>query len=194
MLVFAGVVHLLLLISLNFQQMPLPSLQKMMKTVLEESLNEEKKSISEIAVNIAPMRNGVIENISATPMSIPPLEPTPTLKRTVSAASHQSKDAAYLTRWQTYVEDYGNNHYPEAALKNNLKGQLRLLVAIKRDGSVHEVTLRQSSGSEILDKAAIEIVLAAAPFEPLPPEIASEVEIFEIIRTWHFIGKLTTLS
>lgn len=115
-----------------------------------------------------------------------------TRRRTISAASHQSKDAAYLARWQSYVEEYGNNHYPSTALKNNLKGNLRLLVAVNKDGSLNEISIRQSSGSPILDQAAIDIVMQAAPFEPLPPEIACDIEVLEIIRTWQFRGTLST--
>jgi len=113
-------------------------------------------------------------------------------KRTISAASHETKDAAYLARWQSYVEEFGNHHYPKIALKNNLRGELRLLVAIKKDGTVHEVSVRQSSGSAALDQAAIEIVYHAAPFEPLPNELAGDIEVLEIIRTWQFRGKLST--
>jgi protein TonB len=115
-------------------------------------------------------------------------------KRTISAASHQTRDEAYLARWQSYVEDYGNRHYPEVALKNNLRGDLRLLVAVKKDGTVHEVSVRQSSGSPELDAQAIKLVHMASPFEPLPPEIAQDTEILEIIRTWQFRGKLSTSS
>lgn len=113
-------------------------------------------------------------------------------KRTISAAAHESKDAAYLARWQSYVEDFGNHHYPKAALNNNLRGELRLLVAVNKDGTVHEVSIRQSSGSSVLDQAAIDIVYNASPFEPLPSEIAQDIEILEIIRTWQFRGKLST--
>lgn len=116
----------------------------------------------------------------------------PTKKRTISAAAHESTDTEYLLRWQRHIESVGNTYYPVKALQKNIQGQLRLLVAIRRDGSLHEVRLRQSSGKPILDKAAIEIVLKAAPFEPLPPEIAQDTEILEIIRTWDFRGKIET--
>lgn len=120
------------------------------------------------------------------------ISPPDTRKRTISAASHESKDAAYLARWQSYVEEFGNLHYPQEILKNNLRGELRLLVAVKKDGTVHEVSIRQSSGYLALDQAAIEIVYNAAPFEPLPDDVADDIEVLEIIRTWQFRGKLST--
>lgn len=121
-----------------------------------------------------------------------PSAPLPIRKRIVSAASHQTRDALYLAKWQAYVEAYGNTHYPEIALKNNLQGELRLLVGIRRDGSIHEISLRKSSGSAILDQAAIALVKAAGPFEPLPPEMSQDIEVLEIIRTWQFRGRLHT--
>lgn len=119
--------------------------------------------------------------------------PTPR-RKVISAAAHEAKDAAYLVKWQTYIEKYGNAHYPRSILNSNLQGNLRLLVAINRDGSLQGVTIRQSSGSPILDQAAIDIVLKAAPFDPLPSEIADETDVLEIIRTWQFRGKHSTLS
>jgi protein TonB len=117
---------------------------------------------------------------------------TYTRKRSISAAMHKSSDAAYLARWQSYVEQYGNEHYPDIALKNNLRGDIRLLVAVNKDGSVYEVKIRQSSGSSQLDEAAIKLVYQAAPYEPLPPEVSQDIDILEIIRTWQFRGSLTT--
>ena len=114
-------------------------------------------------------------------------------KRTISEAFHRPIEADYLTRWQNYVEQFGNAHYPAQVLKQNLQGQLRLLVAVNRDGSLRAVNIRQSSGSPMLDKAAIQIVKQAAPFEPLPSDL-QDLDVLEIIRTWQFRGNLTTSS
>jgi len=109
-------------------------------------------------------------------------------KRTISAAQHQSKDAQYLAMWQKKVEDFGNAHYPTQAKQQHLQGELRLLVGVNKDGSIHNILLRRSSNQPILDQAAIEIVQNAAPFDPLPPEVAKEVDVLEIIRTFQFRG------
>lgn len=122
------------------------------------------------------------------------LLPKKTLKKkTISEAFHTPLEADYLTRWQTYIEKVGNKNYPSEAYQKNIRGQLRLLVAINRDGSVREVSLRQSSGSPILDQAAIQIVKLAAPFEPLPDHL-QDLDVLEIIRTWQFRGFLTAGS
>ena len=112
----------------------------------------------------------------------------------ISAASHQAKDAEYLANWQNYIEKYGNDHYPKSILNSNLQGNVRLLVAVNRDGSLNSVSVRQSSGIPTLDEAAVNIVFNAAPFEPLPNNLAEDIDVLEIIRTWQFRGKLSTFA
>lgn len=108
-------------------------------------------------------------------------------KYTISSASTQkSHDALYLDSWRKRIEVVGNQNYPRQAREQELYGSLRILVAIELDGRVSEVRVLQSSGHQILDDAAMEIVNLSAPFEPLPPEIRAEADILEIIRTWRF--------
>jgi|GEM_PF-1409761 TonB family protein len=107
-------------------------------------------------------------------------------QRTISNAMHEHRDAAYLQRWQHYLETFGNQHYPAAA--QHLQGTLRLLVSIHANGQLAQVQIRQSSGHPELDQAAIALVHLAAPFEPFPAEIARDTDLLEIIRTWQFNG------
>ncbi len=119
---------------------------------------------------------------------------SPSKTRTICAYSKNIHDLNYMVRWQSYVESFGNQYYPARALKENIRGHLRLLVAINKNGSLKDIQIRQSSGSSYLDEAAIQIVQKAAPFEPLPAEITKEVEVLEIIRTWQFngVGRIIT--
>ena len=103
-----------------------------------------------------------------------------------SASTHKSHDALYLDNWRRQVEAVGNRNYPAEAEHQRLHGSLRLLVSQLPDGSVNEVKVLASSGHELLDQSAVRIVHMAAPFAPFPPEIRSEVDILEIIRTWRF--------
>ena len=106
---------------------------------------------------------------------------------TISSASTQkSHDALYLDNWRRHVETVGNRNYPADADRLRLYGSLRLLVSQMPDGSVKDVEILSSSGHELLDRSAVDIVRMAAPFEPFPEEIRSEVDILEIIRTWRF--------
>ncbi|MFN3565558.1 MAG: energy transducer TonB, partial [Burkholderiaceae bacterium] len=74
-------------------------------------------------------------------------------------------------------------------------GTLRMTVAIRKDGTVAEATIEESSGAPVLDRAARRIVKLAAPYPPFPPEIARDTDILEITRTWIFTNdQLATKS
>ncbi len=103
-----------------------------------------------------------------------------------SASTKASHDAEYLNKWRLTVESIGNLNYPNEAKTRNIYGSLRLLVSINADGSLRDMKLLKSSGHRLLDQAAMQIVNLAAPFQPFPPEIRSNTDILEIIRTWRF--------
>lgn len=187
----AGILHMLFL-AISFQHNPVLPLNQAMKALYELSELASTNTNTTLSINIAshqPM--DTVQNTAhpAVEAPLPIITHQPFLrKRTISASAHLPKDVDYLSRWQHYVEQFGNEHYPVEAMQKNICGNLRLLVAINKDGSIHEIHLRQSSGSPLLDQSAIDIVKAAAPFEPLPAEIAADVEVLEIIRTWQFRG------
>lgn len=93
--------------------------------------------------------------------------------------------AIYEEAWRTRVEQIGNQNYPKE-LKGKIYGKLRLTVYIKADGSIDDVEIDRSSGSAILDRAAIRLLRMAAPFSPFPSEIRKKVDILAITRTWVF--------
>ncbi|MCS7100445.1 MAG: TonB family protein [Burkholderiaceae bacterium] len=93
--------------------------------------------------------------------------------------------ARYVEDWRARVEKIGNENYPEEA-RGKIYGSLRLTVAIRKDGSLVDAIVEQSSGSPVLDRAARRIVKLAAPYPPFPPEIARDTDILEITRTWVF--------
>ena len=117
----------------------------------------------------------------------------PYKKKTISEAYHSINEADYLQRWQSLVEQVGNQYYPQNALQKNINGQLRLLVSVKKDGSINKINIMKSSGYKILDNAAIDIVRQAAPFEPFPSDF-QDLDELEIIRTWDFRGHLFTTT
>lgn len=123
-----------------------------------------------------------------------PMQPHILRKKIISAATHQHEDAAYLYRWQQHIEAVGSEFYPQEALQKNITGKVRLLVALNKEGKVQEVVVRQSSGSTLLDAAALAIVKKAQPFEPIPISMLQEYDRIEIIRTWDFRGGLKVAS
>ncbi|HVF16668.1 MAG TPA: TonB family protein, partial [Steroidobacteraceae bacterium] len=100
----------------------------------------------------------------------------------------------YVEDWRARVEKIGNENYPNDA-RGRFYGALRMTVAIRKDGSVADAMIDQSSGSQILDRAARRIVQMAGPYPPFPPEIARDTDILEITRTWIFTNdQLATRS
>jgi protein TonB len=94
--------------------------------------------------------------------------------------------ARYVEDWVTKVERVGNVNYPEAARRQGLYGSLRLTVSIHADGRIEKVDIDRSSGSKILDTAAIRIVELAAPYARFPDDMREKADILSITRTWTF--------
>ncbi len=108
-------------------------------------------------------------------------------KRTfVGANVREYAFARYVEDWVAKVERIGNVNYPEAARRQGIYGSLRLTVSIFSNGRVEKVDIDRSSGSKILDAAAIRIVQLAAPYAPFPDEMRKKTDILSITRTWTF--------
>ena len=104
----------------------------------------------------------------------------------VGARAQEFTFAQYVEDWRIKVERVGNLNYPEAAKRNGLYGTLVLTVSIRDDGSVESVQIERSSGSKILDQAAVNIVEMAAPFARFPDAMRKKVDILGITRSWSF--------
>lgn len=104
----------------------------------------------------------------------------------VGARAQEFTFAQYVEDWRIKVERVGNLNYPEAARRNRLYGALVLTVNIQDDGSLESVQVERSSGSKILDAAAVKIVEMAAPYAPFPEAMRNKVDILGITRTWAF--------
>lgn len=94
-------------------------------------------------------------------------------------------EARYVEAWRNKIEALGTEHYPPEA-RGRIYGSLQLTVYIRRDGSLERVEIDQPAAEAVLNQAALRIVQLAAPFPPLPPELAQGQDILAITRTWHF--------
>ncbi|MHB1083242.1 MAG: energy transducer TonB [Thiobacillus sp.] len=94
--------------------------------------------------------------------------------------------ARYVEDWITKVERVGNVNYPEAARRQGIYGSLRLTVSIFSNGHIETVEVDRSSGSKILDAAAVKIVELAAPYAAFPDDMRQKADILSITRTWTF--------
>ncbi len=94
--------------------------------------------------------------------------------------------ARYVEDWITKVERVGNVNYPEAARRQGIYGSLKLTVSIYANGRIETVEVDRTSGSKILDAAAIKIVEMAAPYSAFPDDMRKKADILSITRTWTF--------
>lgn len=94
--------------------------------------------------------------------------------------------ARYVEDWVAKVERVGNVNYPEAARRQGIYGSLKLTVSIYADGRIEAVEVDRSSGSKVLDTAAIRIVELAAPYAAFPEDMRRKTDILSITRTWTF--------
>jgi protein TonB len=94
--------------------------------------------------------------------------------------------ARYVEDWVTKVERIGNVNYPEAARRQGVYGSLKLTVSIFSTGHIEAIEVDQSSGSRILDAAAVRIVELGAPYAPFPDDMRKKTDILSITRTWTF--------
>jgi protein TonB len=142
------------------------------KTEKDDQDTQRSKEIASLQAKLAQQRQAYAKR--------------PRIKTLTSVSTRASIDAEYLNLWQEKIELIGNLNYPEEARAKKLYGQLRLVVSVLPDGTIHNIEILQSSGQRVLDDAAIRIVRLAAPFAPFPPELRKDVDQLEIIRTWRF--------
>ena len=94
--------------------------------------------------------------------------------------------AAYVEDWRRRVESIGNRHYPAEARARGLYGSLELVVTLRDNGELMDVRIARSSGSPLLDQAAIDIVRMGAPYPPFPARLAQEYSSLQVVRKWSF--------
>jgi protein TonB len=107
-------------------------------------------------------------------------------RRFVGARTQEYRFARYIEDWRQKIERVGELNYPQAARDQKLSGHVLVTVAIRADGTVEHVNIDRPSGNRVLDDAARRIVQLAAPFSTFPADIAKDVDILHITRTWTF--------
>ncbi len=81
--------------------------------------------------------------------------------------------------WRTYTKQLSAHfkkykHYPEMARKQRLTGIVIVSVEVRSDGTIDEVQIVQSSGSVMLDQAAVQSVRRASPTPPFPDGVQAK--------------------
>ena len=104
----------------------------------------------------------------------------------ISADTRESVVAAYLDTWKRRIESVGNEYFPTLGNLDGLTGSPTLEVSIDASGQLVEVIIRKSSGSRILDQAALDILRRASPFDPFPAAISAKYDSLRFAYKWLF--------
>ena len=154
-----------------------------LKNLIEKYPKEAKDFEPNKGVITFTTKNIILSNISEIQ------SPNLPRRHTVSAETKDPIYAEYVEEWRRRVEIIGNLYYPQDLALKNISGDLLLDAAIDRDGKIKGIKILRTSGSSLLDNAAINIVKLASPFSPLPEKITDETDILHITRTWKFSNK-----
>lgn len=92
----------------------------------------------------------------------------------------------YLAAWRLQVRAAANRSFVPVAADCGRAAALRLLVALRADGSAENVRLLASSGLRELDDAALATVQREAPYVVFPAALQAEADVVEVIATWRY--------
>ena len=110
----------------------------------------------------------------------------------ISADTRESNIAGYLDDWKRRIEAVGAEYFPELGTLEGLTGSPTLEVAISASGDLSEVIIRRSSGSAVLDQAALDILRRASPFEPFPEAIRGDYDSLRFAYKWLFAEEIAS--
>ena len=111
-----------------------------------------------------------------------------------SVDTRESNIAGYLNSWKSKIESMGIRYFPELGLVDGVTGSPTLEVTITASGQLQEVVVRRTSGSQVLDQAALNILRRAAPFDPFPETVRVDYDQLRFAYKWQFNQPGTTAT
>ena len=84
-------------------------------------------------------------------------------KRYISPATREAVYALYYDQLRRKIEERGTRNFPENQGRK-LYGELTMNVTVDAEGRIVETEVVRGSGSKVLDRRAVAIVMAAAPY------------------------------
>jgi protein TonB len=106
-------------------------------------------------------------------------------RKQIGVRTREYRFAQYIESWRAKAERIGELHYPAAA-RGKMYDSLLMTVSIKKDGTLEKIVIHRRSKYPVLNEAAEKIVRLGEPYAPFPPEIARDIDILDITRTWMF--------
>ncbi len=116
------------------------------------------------------------------------LKGAPRRELVVTPNTRASDVAVYLDAWKRRIEQVGTVNFPNAARRSKLSGSPVIEVVLASSGGLVRADVRRSSGYGELDRAAMDILRLATPFEPFPAALASRHDVVRFSYEWQFVG------
>ena len=106
-------------------------------------------------------------------------------RRYISPATREAVYARYYDHLRRKIEDRGTRNFP-AHQGRKLYGDLTMNVTVNAGGQVIDTVVVRSSGSDMLDRYAVAIVNAAAPFGAFSAAMRREADELVITSRFRF--------
>ena len=144
----------------------------MTKTNIGDMNNLEKDLSSSIDGNISSSKN---------------ISQSFKIKKLQANSVVNSEEAVYLNLWQRQIETKGDNLISES--ENLFDGKVQIMATIDIYGNLIDSKILISSGNQLIDDMAINILRESAPFAPFNKTMSNEYSVLEIVRDWNFSNK-----
>jgi protein TonB len=161
--------------------LPPPDPQRDQGSPQERSLEEKRRRLVELLAEIEKR----INEENARPK-----------KRYISPATREEVYALYYDQLRRKIEERGTRNFPEYQGKK-LYGELTMNVTVDAEGRVIDTEVVRPSNSKVLDRRAVAIVKAAAPFGAFGAAMRRKADQLVITSRFKFTrdeGLETTLS
>ncbi|MFT3664388.1 energy transducer TonB [Piscinibacter sp.] len=161
--------------------LPPPDPQRDQGSPQERALEEKRRRLIELLAEIEKR----INEENARPK-----------KRYISPATREEVYALYYDQLRRKIEERGTRNFPEHQGRK-LYGELVMNVTVDAEGRVLETEVVRPSSSTVLDRRAVAIVRAAAPFGPFSTAMRAKADQLVITSRFKFTrdeGLSTTLS
>ena len=109
------------------------------------------------------------------------------IKKLQANSMVNSEEAVYLNLWQRQIETKGDNLISES--KNIFDGTVQIMATIDVYGNLIDSKILISSGNNLIDDMAINILRESDTFAPFNKTMSNEYSVLEIIRDWNFSNK-----
>jgi protein TonB len=116
------------------------------------------------------------------PGPVAKVDPQPAAPSTAPAPSADPADAGSLAQYRLQLIGMAKRYkrYPRVAMDNNWQGDVVVRMVIGANGMIASISVKTSSGHDILDQQAIEMFKKAKPLVPIPGALRGKEFAIEV--------------